>query len=289
MASQDLISSKFNQLDSEIAKSVPNKSLQEGKVRYGKWVKRKRRWTKDDYNHRGFRAAYFRRQFSRRARLVCRVLEHCDSRKKLPKLFPRKRKLKVVSFGCGPGSGLLGFQHFYQGKKVQRIKRLQDKLKNETILLKKIEKRLPLQNSQYLFSILRCTQSSTRIHWLKHAKITYTGYDLSRGWKSYVRKLGYNFKVEKVNKDFVDTMKPVDLAILCYFSHSAGLHITSIFNNYLFWKRLTDKCKAVLVLDTTRHKKFHHMLSRIGFIELETKFEEGGKQKVYTSLWTRKD
>ena len=273
MSGKDLISSKFNHLNSEIVKSVPQTLLRQGRDRYSNWAVQNYKWTEDDYNHRGFRAVYFKKLFKSRAQLVCRVLEHCDSRKKLPLLF-KKSKLKVASFGCGPGCDLFGFQHFYRKKTIQRIKRLQERRKAS------LRDRLLLRRS------MRSKQYSQLIDWLKKTKVTYTGYDLSSGWRDYVCRLGYSFQENKINKDFVNTMTSVDVAILCYFSHSAGLQSRS----YSFWKRLTEKCKAVLVLDTTYDKgNFDHMLSRVGFIELEKKFKNMDGGGVYTSLWSRED
>ena len=168
------------------------------------------------------------------------MLDYYDS--DLPN-FLEEENLKVVSFGCGPGCDLLGFQQYYQQKETKHI--------------------TEFQNS---------------------ASVSYTGYDSASGWREYVGSLEYTFIEQHIDKCFVDGMQRVDVAILCYFSHSANLHQPS---KSAFWESLKRKCKVILVLDTTYNKQeFNDMLSSIGFRESNIDLKDEGGRKVYTTLWT---
>lgn len=270
---QDFIESKCRQLRAGISDRVPNWLLRQGEERYSNWAYQDYRWYKNDYDHRGFRATYFNNLFDTRAKLVCELFEYCDRRGLLPNFLGEN--LKVVSFGCGPSCDLLGFQHFYQQKKKKRVNELQQRVRRQ---------QASLQRRPGLRRTVNCSKSLIReIH---NAKVTYTGYDSSYGWGEYVRSLGYTFQTQWINKRFVDTMAPVDVAIISYFAHSAKLQWPTLRNSS-FWGSLTRKCRVILVLDTTHDSDgFDSMLSEQGFNELEEFVDEEGRE-VYATLWSR--
>ena len=266
----DFIGSKFEQLD---VKSVSSEKLKRGERYYSNWAVQNYRWYPKDYDHRGFRAVYSERLFETRARLVSEVLEYCDSQELLPNLLGKD--LKVVSFGCGPGNDLLGFEDFYKKKKNNRIKELKKRVRRQ---------KESLPNKPGLIKSIKCNESL--IEDLKSRKVTYTGYDTSCGWEEYVCGLGYHFQTRRVDKKFVDTMRPVDVAILCYFSHSAKLQWYTRYNTS-FWESLTEKCEVILVMDTVfESEDFDEMLSEVGFTELEEEFEDDEDRDVYTTIWS---
>ena len=269
----NLIESKCSQLKRTVTARVTDQSRARGEELYGNWAsqQKKYRWDESDYNDRGFRAVYFDRLFQSRAELVYEVLDYCDS--DLPN-FLEEDDLKVVSFGCGPGCDLLGFQQYYQRKKDECITKLQRRLK-------------PQARSTQGNPRQRSSTDDTRamIREIKNAKVSYTGYDSSSGWREYIDSLGYTFIEKHIDKRFVDDMQPVDVAILCYFSHSANLQQRSKSS---FWESLKRKCKVILVLDTTYNKEeFNGMLTSLGFRELDVGLKDEGGREVYTTLWTR--
>lgn len=271
---QDFIASNFERLESEVSARVPEGLLRWGLDRYGNWANQDYRWYRDDYDHCGFRAIYFDRLFETRARLVSEVLEYCDSEGLLPNFLGTS--LNVVSFGCGPGCDLLGFQDFYQQKKRKRIAELKQRATRQKASLRR--------NPRFRNSI-RCNECL--IEDIHKAKVTYRGYDSSFGWEEYVHTLGFTFEKQWINKRFVESMPPVDIAILSYFSHSANLHRPTYINSS-FWTSLTRKCKVVLVLDTLfESEDFDSMLSEVGFHELDREFDDSNKRAVYTTLWSK--
>ena len=273
IAMANLIESKSSQLKRTVSRRVSDDSRERGEERYGNWASNNYRWDESDYNHRGFRAVYFDKLFETRAELVHEALDYCDS--DLPN-FLEEDNLKVVSFGCGPGCDLLGFQQYYQQKKKKRIDELKKRLKRRQA------------QAQGNSSRQRSTVDDirTKIREIQSARVSYTRYDSSSGWREYFGSLGpgYNFSKQHINKRFVDGMQPVDVAILCYFSHSANFHQPS---KSAFWESLKRKCKVILVLDTTYNKQeFDDMLSSIGFRELDIDLKDDGDREVYTTLWT---
>lgn len=268
-----LIESKCKQLQRSVCDRVTERSKSEGKERYGNWAAQDYKWYQSDYDHSGFRAVYFDRLFKPRAEIVYEALDYCDS--DLPN-FLEESDLKVVSFGCGPGCDLLGFQQYYQEKKKKRITELQKRLKSRQRAQSTRDN--PRRGSSV--DDIKATIQET-----KSAKVSYTGYDFSSGWREYIGRLGYTFCEQKIDKRFVDGMQAVDIAILCYFSHSANLHLPSKSS---FWESLKRKCKVILVLDTAYKKgEFNSMLSSLGFRELDISLKDEGSREVYTTLWTR--
>ena len=266
----NLIESKCRQLKLTVYNKVTEQSLAEGRERYGNWAAQDYRWYQSDYNHCGFRAVYFDRLFKSRAEIVNEALDYYDLD------LPEQNDLKVVSFGCGPGCDLLGFQHYYQEKKKQRIAELQKRLRRQ-------QAQSTEDNPRQRSSV---DDTRAMIREIKNAKVSYTGYDSSSRWSEYISRLnlGYTFTEKHIDKCFVDGMQPVDVAILCYFSHSANLHQPSKSS---FWESLKHKCKVILVLDTTYNKEeFNGMLSSLGFRELDIGLKDEGGREVYTTLWT---
>ena len=271
---KSLIESKSSQLERTVSSRVPDDSRARGEERYGNWASNNYRWDESDYNHRGFRAVYFDKLFETRAELVHEALDYCKS--DLPN-FLEEDNLKVVSFGCGPGCDLLGFQQYYQQKKNKRIAELKKRLRRR-------QARAQGNSSRQGSTV---DDIRTKIREIQSARVSYTGYDSSSGWREYFGSLGpgYDFSKQHINKRFVDGMQSVDVAILCYFSHSANLHQPS---KSAFWESLKRKCKVILVLDTTYNKQeFDGMLSSIGFRELDSDLKDEDGREVYTTLWTR--
>ena len=264
MAMADLIGTKCRQLKCSVYDRVTEQSRKGGEERYSNWASQNYRWEQSDYNDRGFRAIYFDHLFKARAEFVHEVLDYCDS--DLPN-FLDNSNLEVVSFGCGPGCDLLGFQQFYQEKKKKRITELERRMKRPQARLKR-----------------SIDETKSMIREIRDAKVSYTGYDTASGWIEYVRKLGFTFEKQQIDKRFVDAMQPVDVAILCYFAHAADLQQRSKSS---FWESLQRKCKVVLVLDTTYNKKeFNGMLTKLGFKELDVGLKDEREKEVYTTLWT---
>ena len=270
----NLIQSKSSQLKRTVNSRVTNDSRARGEELYGNWASKNYRWDKSDYSDRGFRAVYFDKLFKIRAELVYEALDYCDS--DLPN-FLEEDNLKVVSFGCGPGCDLLGFEQYYQQKKKKRIDELKKRLRSRQA---QSAQGNPGQRQGSSVDDIKAM-----IREKENTKVSYTGYDSSSGWREYTDKLGYNLREQDIDKHFIDSMQPVDVSILCYFSHSANLHQPS---KSAFWESLKCKCKVILVLDTTYNKQeFDGMLSSIGFRELDIDLRDEGNRKVYTTLLTR--
>ena len=275
MASQNFIESKSRQLESQIYRQVPCQLLSEGKDRYSNWKSNGCKWTENDYNHQGFRAAYFERLFYTRAKLVYKVFKHCYKCRLLSASIFRE-DLNVISIGCGPGCDLLGFQHFYQKMKKKHIKKLKRRVKRLRASHQHVNKHKLRKKIDHNKSMIRE---------IRNAMSSYTGYDTASGWMEYVHSLGYTFKNQRIDKSFVDTMQPVDVAILCYFAHSANLQ-QRICNNLAFWESLKRKCKVVLVLDTVyKWEEFNGILKEQGFIGLHKLMDNEGRS-VYTSFFS---
>ena len=266
-----LIESKCTQLKHTVSGRVTEQSLAEGRERYGKWAAQDYRWYQSDYDHCGFRAVYFDRLFESRAEIVYEALEYCDT--DLPN-FLENDDLKVVSFGCGPGCDLLGFQQYYKQKKDKHIAELKKRLKRQQAQSAQDK---PKQKSS-------ADDTKALIRDTNNAKVSYTGYDSSSGWRDYISSLRYTFSEQHIDKQFVNGMQPVDVVILCYFSHSANLQQQSKSS---FWESLKRKCKVILVLDTTYNKQeFNGMLASLGFRELDVGLKDKDGRKIYTTLWT---
>ena len=267
-----LIESKCTQLKHTVSGRVTEQSLAEGREHYGNWAAQGYRWYQSDYDHCGFRAVYFDHLFESRAEIVYEALEYCDT--DLPN-FLENDDLKVVSFGCGPGCDLLGFQQYYKQKKDKRIAELKKRLKRQQAQSAQDN---PKQKSS-------ADDTKALIRDTNNAKVSYTGYDSSSGWRDYISSLRYTFSEQRIDKRFVDGMQPVDVVILCYFSHSANLQQQSKSS---FWKSLKRKCKVILVLDTTYNKQeFNGMLTSLGFRELDVGLKDEGGREIYTTLWTK--
>ena len=268
-----LIESKTNHLQRTVSSRVTVDSRARGEELYGNWASKNYRWDESDYNHCGFRAVYFDKLFKIRAELIYEVLDYCDS--DLPN-FLEEDNLKVVSFGCGPGCDLLGFQQYYQQKKKKRITELKNRLRKL-----QAQSRSAQDNPRKGSSV---DDTKAMIREKENTKVSYTGYDSSSGWSEYIGRLGYDFKEQDIDKRFVDDMQRVDVAILCYFSHSANLHQP---RKSAFWESLKRKCKVILVLDTAYNKQeFNGMLSSIEFREVDIDLKDEGDREVYTTLWT---
>jgi hypothetical protein len=276
IAMANLIETKSSQLERTVNGRVTKTSREKGEELYANWPSKNFRWDENDYNDCGFRAVYFDKLFKVRAELIYEVLDYCDS--DLPN-FLEEDNPKVVSFGCGPGCDLLGFQQFYEQKKKKRTTELQNRLR-----------RRQAQSTQGNPSQRQgssADDTKAMIRELEKAKVSYTGYDSSSGWSDYISRLGYNFSQQRIDTCFVDDMQPVDIAILCYFSHSANLHQPSR-SALKFWESLKRKCKVILVLDTAYKKdEFNGMLSKIEFSELDIGLKDESDRKVYTTIWTR--
>ena len=98
---------------------------------------------------------------------------------------------------------------------------------------------------------------------IEEAKIaSIVGYDSASGWSRYPEVLGYSFKHQVIDSQFVTKMEPVDVVILSYFAHNAffskpldplqyltrldGCAIDSLRN----WDILIQKSNFIIILDT---------------------------------------
>lgn len=272
---QKSIESRKRQVQSEIVDKVSNCLLRQGQDRYSNWEKRKYKWSAGDYNHSGCCAIYFKRRFYYRAKLVHQVLEYCQSNNKLPSILGKD--LKVVSFGCGPGCDLLGFEQFYQQKYKRYLKKY---LRTYASLIQKVCTSWH-NRSRHNRSRLRKTKSIIKA--LRNAKVSYKGYDRSGEWEKYVCKLGFTFHKQTIDARFVETMPEVDVAILSYFVSENLQGETRTFR--MLWDRLKNKCSVALILDTANTgREFGRIFYRLGFTDLK-RFECDGKQ-VYATLWS---
>ena len=118
---QEFVALKQKEVESKIICNISYQLLPEGNTRYSNWGQNKR-WSTSDYNHSGFCAVYFKHFFYDRARLVHQIFTHCKLEKQLPSdIF--EKSLKVVSFGCGPGNDLVGFESFYHNVKTEIVQK----------------------------------------------------------------------------------------------------------------------------------------------------------------------
>lgn len=118
---EEFIKSKKEKVESKDICNIPHDLLSEGNRIYSNWGQT-HSWSDSDYNHSGFCVKYFQTFFSIRARLVHQILTHCQSEELLPgDIF--EKNLKVVSFGCGPGNDLVGFESFYLDVKTEIVQK----------------------------------------------------------------------------------------------------------------------------------------------------------------------
>ena len=243
---RDVISEKYRSLKEDVVDVVSWDKKDEGETKYSRWAKNNFTWTYDDYNHEGFRAVYCEKQFENRARLVVDALEAYKAAQRRPLFVGPKLNSnpRVVSFGCGPGNDLTGFEAFFEKEKQQ----LQNKLER----LKQLPSKTP--NEQAELEEIKGL--------LRRLAPTYTGYDSVEGWEAYVKRLRYDFRCEGINKRFIQTMPNVDVVILCYFAHSANFSEKEketvweekpngrrVSKNKRLWDYLAEKCKMIIVLD----------------------------------------
>ena len=187
----ELILDKLRKIGSEVLAQVSWPEIEKGKTRYLRFEDNGHKWLRDDYETEGFQAVYCENLFFKRAELISLILLDFDAQYQLPNLFYHDTtlktcKLSVISFGCGPGNDLTGFQAFY-------------------LHLKQVKKSI-LSESQQL-KLLKCVEE---------AEINLIGYDSAKGWGKYLDVLGYTFKHQMVDYNFVTQMEPVDVIILSY-------------------------------------------------------------------------
>ena len=235
---------------------------------------------------------------------VQEIFKFCHTEKRLPcDIF--EKSLKVVSFGCGPGSDLVGFMSFYREKKKQFIKKCVKTLKRYMCTHRCVQhpKRYVVCRKRLLRKIkgkkYRKFQASyeRRRRYCKdmfrqmNARVRCTGYDSSSKWRKYLDTLGYLFQRQVICSRFVDAMEPADIAILCYFSHAACLNELNSPAAYSFWRSVKKKFRLVLVVDTTfNDREFNDMLRlRYGFKELSKPFQDENGRPAYTTLWLNLD
>ena len=272
------VQSKQSLVEAKIACKVTEQQLTKGRKRYSSFGDHYS-WSKDDYSYSGFCATYFWRRFYSRAMLVRKIFQYCQSEKMLPSdLF--EKHLKVVSFGCGPGGDLVGFQSFCREeifKECLKSLHMSPGVRKSRRRKKRLRKRMfRAQNRHKYWNMFRNM----------NAWVCYVGYDSSRKWRKYLDALGYPFQKQMICTKFVKAMEPADIAILCYFSHAANLH-TLTFLNRCFWRSLTEKCRLVLVIDTPwNDKELDTILGCYGFKKLPNFFYENHK-RVYATLWSR--
>ena len=119
---KQFITTKQKEVESKVNCNISWELLSEGNRRYSNWSQQNYRWSDSDYNHSGFCDVYFRKFFYERARLVHQIFTHCEAEKQLPSdIF--EKSLKVVSFGCGPGNDLVGFESFYRNVKAEIVQK----------------------------------------------------------------------------------------------------------------------------------------------------------------------
>ena len=186
--------------------------------------------------------------------MICCVLSAFHKKKLLPNLLYntttlKPRALRVASLGCDPESDLVGFEALYSNLKISYIQSLQ-------------ARRASLSVSHYSKE-LKCIQK---------AKIEpIVSYDSATGWRRYLELLGYSFKYQVIDSQFVAQMEPADVLILSYFAHNAhfskpldppqylitvdGYAIDFLRNRDILMK----KSKLVIVLDTKvcKNQLFH--------------------------------
>ena len=278
------LAGKYSQLYRNIISQVGSADIFEGKKRYSGQTYKENGllWKPEDYSHKGFRAIYSQRLFHARSDMVFNVLKFCESREYLPNFFldPQgmPKTLTVASFGCGPGSDLAGFEASYDSMKLCRLKWLESQPAGEVeAQLESIREKSRLESA--------------------------TGYDREPGWRLYMETLGYSFQEQFIDEKFLQEIPPVDVAILCYFAHSAlfsqpiqPMEYVPIMGRYpgdpeydakRNWDILMEKCNLILVVDTIRQAELRtNLLGMRGFIPLDD-FVDINKRRVGVNIWCK--
>ena len=284
-SSYDVIFDKLSKLSSEINGKISLIEVEEGKKRYHHFVDNGHKWLKDDYEHEGFQAVYCDKLFLTRAEMICYVLSAYDVQCPLPNLFCdlttetlKARTLRVASFGCGPGCDLVGFEAFYSNLKEHYIQLLKASKTSDTL------------NTCHYSEELKC---------IEQAKIDFIGYDSARGWSRYLDVLGYSYKHQVIDYQFVTKMEPVDIVILSYFAHNANFstpvdpprlitmngHVDSVRN----WDILKEKSKLIIVLDTKICKnQLFSLLTMRGFCTILELHDSKGRE-MSAHVWSSTD
>ena len=270
---------------SHLIQDVGLADLQEGKRRFTKFVENGHKWTKDDYEHNGFRAEYCERLFVIRAGLVIKVLSYCQRNMCFPDLLinssGRPRSLKVASFGCGPSGELAGLETYFSHLKVQRKEMIQADHKANKI-------------SQEEYSSLITSIQSAKLE-------TVTGYDSSTGWRKYSESLGYSFVHQCIDQKFVEEMEPLDVLIMSYFAHNADFskpivpsrhvrnHHTGTTDYMRKWDILQQKVKMIIVIDiSSTSKETLEALNSRNFVCINGVTDDKGRD-VIARIWYRRD
>ena len=276
----DEIYAKLSKIGSEILTNIGYVKEREGQDRFHRFRENGYKWFEDDYEHEGFQAVYCRRLFVTRAEMICCVLSAFETKTLLPNLLYdtinlKSRCLSVASFGCGPGSDLVGFEAFYSNLKIRYIQSLQ-------------AKKVSMNESRY----------SEELKCIQEAKVdSITGYDSAAGWTRYLEVLDYSFQHQVIDCQFVAQMEPVDVLILSYFAHNAyfstpldppqnlitmdGYIIDTIRN----WDIVMQKSKLIIVLDTKVCKnKLFSLLTKRGFGGIPEIYDDCGRE-VTALVW----
>ena len=280
----DEILANLSKVGSEILTKVGLVKYREGQNRSKCFKENGHKWSEDDYEHEGFQVVYCERLFITRAAIIYSVLSVFETNNWLPNLLYdtktlKPRALHVASFGCGPGSDLVGFQAFYSSLKTMYKQALQTR--KESLSELRYSEELKCVNEAKIESII--------------------GYDSAAGWSRYLEVLGYSFKHQVINSQFVAQMEPTDVVILSYFAHNAnfsrpldppqylltvdGYVIDSLRN----WDILMQKSKLIIVLDTKACKQqLPSLLTRRGFGIIPEIFDDHGRE-ITALLWYRND
>ena len=278
------ICAKLSKVGTEILTKIGLVKQREGQDRFQRFRENGHKWSEEDYEHEGFQAVYCERLFMTRAAMICCVLSAFQTKKLLPNLLYdtttlKSKALRVASFGCGPGSDLVGFEALYSNLKISYIQSLQ-------------ARRASLSESCY----------SKELKCIQEAKIeSIIGYDSAASWRRYLEVLGYSFKHQVIDSQFVAQMEPVDVLILSYFAHNAhfskpldppqclitvdGYAIDSLRN----WDILMQKSKLIIVLDTKVCKnQLFSLLTIRGFGGIPEICDDSGRE-VTALVWYRND
>lgn len=282
----DEICDKLRRVGCEILTKIGLVEKIEGQDRFKHFRDNGHKWTEEDYKHEGFQAVYCDKLFVTRAAMICHVLSAFKMKNLLPNLLYdtttlKSRALRVASFGCGPGSDLAGFEAFYSNLKVSYIQALQARMAS-------------LSDPHY----------SKELKSIQEAKIdSIIGYDSVSGWSKYLKVLGYSFKHQIIDSQFVAEMEQVDVIILSYFAHNAffskpldppqyfttatvdGYAVDSLRN----WDLLMQKSKLIIVLDTKvcKNQLFSLLMMR-GFGGIPEIYDDNGRE-VTALFWYRHD
>ncbi len=279
------ILAKLSKVGSEILTKVGLVKYREGQVRSKHFKENGHKWSEEDYEHEGFQVVYCERLFITRAAMIYSILSVFETRNWLPNLLYdtttlKSRALHVASFGCGPGSDLVGFEAFYSSLKMSYVQALHT--------------RMASLNKLRYSEELKCIQE---------AKIdSIIGYDSATGWGRYLEVLGHSFKHQIIDSQFVAQMEPVDVLILSYFAHNAlfskpldppqyllAVDGYTIIDRLRNWDILMQKSKLIIVLDTKvcKHQLFS-LLTRRGFGGIPEILDDKGRE-VTALFWCRND